>query len=189
MTVSRVWMALLPLACLIAGTGASAQQCPPNAHYTQTTRSGNVETKHCACDAGFQKRDGACRRIGGDPRCIKRAGERLNAELQQGCAGTVGRCFEGRKVSLSAAAVACVIGCRHVGAVPSLAASPDWRPNAISKPASTFTMTATRLHWQCTRQPCLRARAADGVAALVTFADRRPAGCGAFAGAANRFGH
>jgi hypothetical protein len=115
MKITRLWIAFLPAAYFVASTDAVAQRCPPNAHYTETTRSANVETIHCECDIGFKKNEGTCRRIGGDPQCVKRAGERLNVERQQVCAGAVGLCFESRKILLSAAAVACVAACRQVG--------------------------------------------------------------------------
>lgn len=114
--LSSLRMVLLVAGYLAIGAApALAQECPPNAHYTGSTREGNVRIIHCDCDAGYKKKnDGACERIIADPQCVKQAGERLNKERDEGCARVIGRCFQNNKTPLSVAAITCVKGCRNV---------------------------------------------------------------------------
>ena len=114
--LSSMRMALLLVGYFAIGAApALAQECPPNAHYTGSTREGNVRTIHCDCDSGYKKTNGACQRIIADPQCVKRAGEQLNKEREEGCARVVGRCFQDNKTALSAHALSCVVACRRVG--------------------------------------------------------------------------
>ena len=97
-------------AFLVAGTNTAYAACPPNSHEERQT--GNVV--HCKCNGGFENRAGACRRISGDPACIKRAGEQLQRGQQKDCAHLVGACFTDNKAQLTGAALGCIIACRQL---------------------------------------------------------------------------
>jgi hypothetical protein len=123
-------LAALAAFCLALSGGTSSGMaqtaCPANAHVVSTDVNGNVTTVHCGCNAGYQNVGGACQPvaaspqkpasqpIGGDPQCIKQAGEALKNDQQQGCAVTVGQCFTDNKSPLSASALACLVACRQV---------------------------------------------------------------------------
>jgi hypothetical protein len=103
----------LPLFAGMGGGMAAQPTCPANAHVVSTEVNGNVTTVHCGCNAGYQNAGGACQPIGGDPQCIKQAGETLKSDQQQGCASAVSQCFANNQTPLSASAVACIVACRQ----------------------------------------------------------------------------
>jgi len=90
------------------------QECPSNSHYTGTSQLGNELTIHCECNAGYEKKNGACQSVLGDPACVKQAGLQLNRDREQGCARVLGRCFEERRTPLAVSALGCVAACRQV---------------------------------------------------------------------------
>ena len=95
---------------------AQAQECPLNSHYTGTSQLGNVKTIHCECNIGYEKKDGACQVVPGEPGCVRQAGLQLKKDREEGCARVVGRCFDEKSTPLTVSALGCVVACRQVAA-------------------------------------------------------------------------
>jgi hypothetical protein len=78
-------VATLFLMTLYIGVGAAvAQTCPPHAHVTGTTQSGNVKTIHCGCNTGYVNFDGRC---ASRAACVGDAGYQLKFALSDCAAG------------------------------------------------------------------------------------------------------
>lgn len=111
-----VFRVVFVVASLMLGESASANQheCPENARYIGSVTEGNVRTIRCECNAGYEKKNGDCKPIMGDPACVKQAGLKLNQDREVSCKQILGVCFQDNKTPLSAAALGCVAGCRRV---------------------------------------------------------------------------
>jgi len=109
----RLVLFLLCVPPFILHEAAAQSECPANAHVDRVEMHDNLRTTYCKCDSGYESRGGACRAMVSDAQCVRRAGEQLRADQQQGCARTLGRCFEDNKTPLSVSALACVVACRQ----------------------------------------------------------------------------